>query len=47
MPPILVPFSFLREKSSNDVTFHITAPKEQNRKKDIPNSEGVVWSVRR
>src|SRR5258708_2408420 len=41
-------FHSLGKKSSNDVAFpHPQARKEQNRKKDIPNSEGVIWSVRR
>src|SRR5882762_2838585 len=39
-------FHSLGEKSSNDVAFPHPR-KEQNRKKDIPNSGGVVWSVRR
>src|SRR4029077_534141 len=41
-------FHSLRKKSSNDVAFpHPQPRKEQNRKKDIPNSGGVVWSIRR
>src|ERR1700676_4182164 len=44
----LARFHALRKKSSNDVAFpHPQPRKEQNRKKDIPNSGGVVWSVRR
>jgi hypothetical protein len=38
----------LPNKSSKDMAFpHPQSRKEQNRKKDIPNSGGVVWSVRR
>src|SRR5258708_10684336 len=41
-------FHSLGKKSSNDVTFpHPQSRKKQYRKKDIPNSGGVVWSVRR
>jgi len=38
----------LRKKSSNDMAFpHPQSRKEQYRKKDIPDTEGVVVSIRR
>src|SRR5258708_27120449 len=41
-------FHSLPKKSSNHMAFpHPQSRKKQNRKKDIANSGGVVWSVRR
>src|SRR5208283_604055 len=41
-------FHSLRKKSLNEVAFpHPQTRKQQNRKNDIPNRGGGVWSVRR
>src|SRR5437879_1010606 len=41
-------FRSLRKKSSKDIAFpHPQSRKEQHRKKDIPNSRGIVLSIRR